>query len=225
MLYLPDGSSGSRPASKVVTRGRFIRDRLDTVVGILEDMGLYPGVFKSPWNTKKGSPRFGLITRYSKRYWWTMLDRILYQFRNRPSLSPFYSAPTSLLTLGDHPFSDFIFYWRPDDQLAIEEVPEESLAAPYLEPGDIILAIDGKRSSSFSKHLHRVEQNILRIHHSKRREVFTATIPFLTTTTPIGTSFRLPTVILAFVFLLTGIIVIRFAQRITMLRFVLLISL
>ena len=143
-----------------------------------------------------------------------MLDRILYQFRKPAiAITLLFCAYIAYSLWVITPFSDFIFYWRPDDQLAIEEVPEESLAAPYLEPGDIILAIDGKkvhRSASIYTGLSKTSYEYT---IQRGEEVFVATIPFSDTTTPIGVSFRLPAITLAFVFLLTGIIVIRFAQE------------
>ncbi|MBK8989507.1 MAG: hypothetical protein IPM39_26195 [Chloroflexi bacterium] len=41
------------------------------------------------------------------------------------------------------PFADFGFHWRPEERLVILEVPDSSLAASVLQPGDIVLQIDG----------------------------------------------------------------------------------
>lgn len=142
-----------------------------------------------------------------------MLDRFLYQFRTLAIvITVLFCAYVAYSLWSIVPFSDFIFYWRPDDQLAIEEVPEESLAAPFLEPGDIILAIDGKEVHRSAIIFNEPSKTTYEYTIQRGEEVFITTVPFVETTTPIGISFRLPTFLLTFVFLLTGIIIIRFAQ-------------
>ncbi|MCA9975513.1 MAG: hypothetical protein KC413_07175, partial [Anaerolineales bacterium] len=42
------------------------------------------------------------------------------------------------------PITDFGFHWRPENQLVILEVPETSLAQGLLQPGDVVLAVDGR---------------------------------------------------------------------------------
>src|SRR5690606_37143590 len=51
----------------------------------------------------------------------------------------YYTAFTSLQT----PYHGFVTAWHPDNVFTVVEIPPGRQAAPYLQPGDILLAIDG----------------------------------------------------------------------------------
>ncbi len=110
------------------------------------------------------------------------------------------------------PFSDFDFHWRPDDQLVIYNIPDDSLAAPYLQVGDEITSVDGRSAnragivfvgikSSYEFTVHRGDETVATI------------VPFSTKPTSIGASYRSPSAILSTIFLLVGAMILFFAKR------------
>jgi signal transduction histidine kinase len=143
-----------------------------------------------------------------------MFDEFLFQYRKLASaMALLFCAYVAFSLWFLVPFTDFVLFWRPDDRLIVSEVPETSLAAPYLEAADIVLAIDGRpvyrsatiytewRKPSYEYTIQRGDQ------------VLVTAVPFATGQTSMGLFFRLPTLILALAFLITGVFVVRSAQE------------
>lgn len=111
------------------------------------------------------------------------------------------------------PITDFGFHWRPEDQLVILEVPETSLAQGLLQPGDVVLAVDGRpvhrTAVLFAPPLKDAYQFTLQ----RGENTFTVTVPMPDALADIGLSYRLPTGLLAGGFWLVAFIMLRFARR------------
>lgn len=111
------------------------------------------------------------------------------------------------------PFTDFGFHWRPEERLVILEVPDSSLAAAILQPGDIVVKIDGTsvhrssvvfRSPVKSEYTYTVQRD---------GQILVLQVPFSDHPTEIGLSYRAPTGFLVLSFWLVGSIMLRFARR------------
>ncbi|MFQ5419926.1 MAG: hypothetical protein ACE5EY_06140 [Anaerolineae bacterium] len=111
------------------------------------------------------------------------------------------------------PHTDFGFYWRPDHQLRINYVTEESLAAPYLQVGDEVLAIDGRsahrRAAVFTGPVKSSYQYT--IWRDGEPHVFD--VPFSASPTEIGRLNRLPTGLLTLALLVVGAGILYFATK------------
>jgi signal transduction histidine kinase len=143
-----------------------------------------------------------------------MFDELLFKYRKAAILTAVLFCGYVAFSLWFVvPFTDFDFFWRPDDRMAIREVPDTSLAAAYLEPGDIVLAIDGAqvhRSASIYRSLSKpsYEYTIQR-----GNEVLVVNVPVSATRAWMGLLVRLPTIVLVITFLLASFVVIRFARE------------
>ena len=144
-----------------------------------------------------------------------MFDNVLYKYRNLAVIIAFLFITYVTISLWFFtPQPDFEFYWRPDDQFVIQEVPPESLAAPYLEAGDIVLAIDGKEIHR-SAAIYTTPGAKTSYEYTIQRgsETFILDIPFTGTPTSIGLSHRIPIIVLTTIFWLIGTIIARFASK------------
>jgi len=110
------------------------------------------------------------------------------------------------------PFTDFDFNWNPDSQLKISTVPPESLAAPFLQRGDRVLAIDGKIVHPTKNIYATPIKPSYKFTIQREKDILTFDIPFSTTPSPFAISFRLPAGILTLIFWLAGSIILYFAR-------------
>lgn len=109
------------------------------------------------------------------------------------------------------PFADFGFYWRPEHQLKISVVGEDSLANPVLQVGDEVLAIDGKpahRSAAvFTGTIKSSYQCTIR----RGNDIQVTEVPSSAQPTEIGLSYRLPTGLLTLALFVVGTAILTFA--------------
>lgn len=111
------------------------------------------------------------------------------------------------------PHTEFEFYWRPDNQLVVKNVPEESLSAQYLKAGDKILEIDGKEVSRIANVFTYPAKDSYEFSVERDNKVLTFEIPFNKTTTPTSLEYRLPGTILTLAFLITALIIFKFGEE------------
>lgn len=144
-----------------------------------------------------------------------MWDSVLYKNRKLAVAITFLFTAYIIISLWLFtPQPDFEFYWRPDDQFVIQEVPPESLAFPYLEAGDIVLAIDGKivhRSATI--YTTPGAKTSYEYTIQRGNETLVVGVPFTGAHTSIGLSHRIPVIALTTVFWLIGAVIAHFTLK------------
>lgn len=111
------------------------------------------------------------------------------------------------------PFSDFGFHWRPEYQLVIKEIPDSSMASSSLQPGDLVLTIDGREIHRSAPVFNELAKTTYTYTVMREGEPVTVLVAYPGTLTEIGLSYRLPSGILVLGFWLVGFIMLRFAEK------------
>lgn len=111
------------------------------------------------------------------------------------------------------PFADFGFYWRPEHQLKISVVDEDSLANPALQVEDEVLAIDGKPIHRSATVFTGTTQSSYQYTIRRGNDIQVAEVPFSAQPTEIGLSYRLPTGLLTLAFFVVGTAIFYFATE------------
>jgi len=111
------------------------------------------------------------------------------------------------------PYEDFTAVWRPDSRLVVASVPEESLAAPYLQAGDKVVAVGGQPLLRMRPIYPLPLQTYYdyTIHRDGAESI--VSIPFSRQVTPLALHLRLPPVVLALLGWLVGAVLLLFAKR------------
>lgn len=111
------------------------------------------------------------------------------------------------------PHDDYEFTWSPDTQLRILSVPEESLARPYLQPDDVLIALEGRPVRRMGV-LYPLPLRTT-YHYTVQRggEVLTYAIPIPAGLTSLAVKNQLPTTLLSLTGWIVGALLLFFARR------------
>jgi signal transduction histidine kinase len=111
------------------------------------------------------------------------------------------------------PPDDYEFTWSPDTQLRILSVPESSLARPYLQPGDRLVAI-GDRPVRRMELLYPLPLQPAYSYTVERNgEILTHSIPVPAGLTALAIKNQLPTTLLSLAGWVVGVLLLLFARR------------
>jgi signal transduction histidine kinase len=110
------------------------------------------------------------------------------------------------------PYEDFSYVWRPDSRLVVYDVPAESLAAPYLQPGDVVAEVGGQPTRRMRPIYPLPLQTSYEYMILRQGVAHTYTIPFSGQVTPLALQIRLPVTILTMAGWLVGAIMLLWAR-------------
>lgn len=110
------------------------------------------------------------------------------------------------------PFSEFGFYWRPEHQLVITDIPASAMDSG-LQTGDHVLAIDGGVVHRSAQVFNERTKQTYMYTVARDGEQLTVPVNFPASWTPTGLSYRLPAGILVLGFWFVGVVMLHFAQR------------
>lgn len=111
------------------------------------------------------------------------------------------------------PPDDYEFTWSPDTQLRILSLPAESLARPYLQPDDSVIAIGGRSVQRMAVLYPLPLQTYYEFTVQRGEAILTYEIPVPTNLTALALKNQLPTTLLSLAGWAVGALLLLFARR------------
>ncbi len=111
------------------------------------------------------------------------------------------------------PPDDYEFTWSPDTQLRILSVPESSLARPYLQPDDTLVAIGGRPVQRMAMLYSLPLEGVYEYTVQRGGAILTYEIPMPAGLTALAVRNQLPTTLLSLAGWVVGVLLLLFARR------------
>lgn len=142
------------------------------------------------------------------------LDHLLYRLRiPLVAAALLFILYCAIYLWGYIPYEDFSYVWQPDGHLVVEDVPNDSLASPYLRVGDEVLEIGGQPVLGLRPVYPLPVQLSYEYKILREGEILIVTVPFSSRVTPLAIELRLPVTILSLAGWIVGTIMLFLAKK------------